>query len=75
MRGSSGQMLHAGNTNPASVGKYYEMRNGRVHTHSNINVAWQLNATHEGDGGFCIIPGVLVPLVPELLSLRSVCSH
>ena len=52
-------MLHAGNTNPASVGKYYEMRNGRVHTHSNINVAWQLNATREGDEGFCIIPGVL----------------
>ena len=36
-------MLHSGNANPTCIGKHYEIVNGRVHTRSGINVAWQLN--------------------------------
>ena len=57
VKGSSGQMLHSGNTNPTIIGKHYEMVNGRVHTKSGINVAWQLNDVKSGDGGFVVIPG------------------
>jgi hypothetical protein len=79
VRGSSGQMLHAGNANPCdsqhncihipdcllgcaawystSVGKIYEMVSGRIHTTSNINVAWNLRDVQRSDGGFCIVPG------------------
>ena len=35
-------MLHAGNANPTSVGKVFETQNGRIHTDSSINVAWNL---------------------------------
>ena len=35
-------MLHAGNANPTSVGKIFETQNGRIHTDSSINVAWNL---------------------------------
>ena len=42
VQGSSGQMLHAGNANPTSVGKVFETQNGRIHTDSSINVAWNL---------------------------------
>ena len=57
VKGSSGQMLHSGNTNPTIIGKHYEMVNGRVHTKSGINVAWQLTDVGPEDGGFVVVPG------------------
>ena len=74
VKGSSGQMLHAGNANPTSIGKHYEMVNGRVHTKSAINVAWQLTDVGPGDGGFVIVPGSHKSCYPMPQSIR-VCNE
>ena len=71
IKGSSGQMLHSGNTNPTCVGKHYEMVNGRVHTRSGINVAWQLNDVGHDDGGFVVIPGTHKSCYPLPHSVRT----
>jgi len=71
IKGSSGQMLHSGNANPTSIGKHYEMVNGRVHTKSGINVAWQLNDVEPGDGGFVVIPGTHKSCYPMPHSVRT----
>lgn len=74
VKGSSGQMLHAGNANPTDVGKHYEMVNGRVHTRSAINVAWQLNDVGPDDGGFVVVPGSHKSYYPLPHSVR-VCNQ
>ena len=74
VKGSSGQMLHAGNANPTSIGKLYEMMNGRVYTKSAINVAWQLNDVGPDDGGFVVIPGSHKACYPLPQSVR-VCNE
>ena len=71
VKGSSGQMLHSGNANPTCIGKHYEMVNGRVHTMSGINVAWQLNDVGPGDGGFVVIPGSHKSCYPLPHSVRT----
>jgi len=71
VKGSSGQMLHSGNANPTCIGKHYEMVNGRVHTKSGINVAWQLNEVEPGDGGFVVIPGTHKSCYPMPHSVRT----
>ncbi len=71
VKGSSGQMLHAGNANPTSVGKHYEMVNGRVHTRSGINVAWQLADVGPDDGGFVVVPGSHKSCYPLPHSVRT----
>jgi ectoine hydroxylase-related dioxygenase (phytanoyl-CoA dioxygenase family) len=71
VKGSSGQMLHAGNTNPTSIGKHYEMVNGRVHTRSGMNVAWQLTDVGPGDGGFVVVPGSHKSCYPLPHSVRT----
>jgi ectoine hydroxylase-related dioxygenase (phytanoyl-CoA dioxygenase family) len=57
VQGSSGQTLHAGNTNPTILPKIFEGQNGRIHTTSGMNVSWNLTPVTEAKGGFCIIPG------------------
>lgn len=74
VKGSSGQMLHAGNANPTSIGKHYEMVNGRAHTQSAINVAWQLTDVGPGDGGFVVVPGSHKSCYPMPQSVR-VCNE
>lgn len=74
VKGSSGQMLHAGNANPTSIGKYYEMVNGRSHTKSAINVAWQLTDVGPDDGGFVVVPGSHKSCYPLPHSVR-VCNE
>ena len=74
VKGSSGQMLHAGNANPTGIGKHYEMANGRVHTRSGINVAWQLNDVGPDDGGFVVVPGSHKSRYPLPHSVR-VCNE
>ena len=74
VKGSSGQMLHAGNANPTDIGKHYEMVNGRAHTRSAINVAWQLNDVGPDDGGFVIVPGSHKSCYPMPQSVR-VCNE
>ena len=71
VKGSSGQMLHAGNANPTSIGKHYELVNGRVHTRSGINVAWQLSDVGPGDGGFVVVPGSHKSCYPVPHSVRT----
>ena len=71
VKGSSGQMLHSGNTNPTVIVKHYEMVNGRVHTKSGINVAWQLTDVGPGDGGFVVIPGSHKSCYPLPHSVRT----
>ncbi|MFP6643957.1 MAG: phytanoyl-CoA dioxygenase family protein, partial [Candidatus Latescibacterota bacterium] len=71
VKGSSGQMLHSGNANPTCIGKHYEMVNGRVHTMSGINVAWQLNDVGPLDGGFVVIPGSHKSCYPLPHSVRT----
>jgi ectoine hydroxylase-related dioxygenase (phytanoyl-CoA dioxygenase family) len=71
VKGSSGQMLHSGNTNPTCIGKHYEMVNGRVHTRSGINVAWQLSDVGPGDGGFVVVPGSHKSCYPLPHSVRT----
>jgi hypothetical protein len=74
VKGSSGQMLHAGNANPTDIGKHYEMVNGRAHTRSGINVAWQLTDVGPDDGGFVIVPGSHKSCYPMPHSVR-VCNE
>ncbi|NKB67960.1 MAG: hypothetical protein GKR89_12940 [Candidatus Latescibacteria bacterium] len=74
VKGSSGQMLHAGNANPTSIGKHYQMVNGRAHTRSGINVAWQLTDVGSGDGGFVVVPGSHKSCYPLPQSVR-VCNQ
>ena len=74
VKGSSGQMLHAGNANPTSIGKLYEMVNGRAHTKSVINIAWQLTDVGPDDGGFVIVPGSHKSCYPMPQSVR-VCNE
>lgn len=74
VKGSSGQMLHAGNANPTSIGKHYQMLNGRIFTRSAINVAWQLNDVGPGDGGFVVVPGSHKSCYPLPQSVR-VCNE
>ena len=74
IKGSSGQMLHAGNANPTDIGKHYEMVNGRAHTRSGINVAWQLTDVGPDDGGFVIVPGSHKSCYPMPHSVR-VCNE
>ncbi|MDE0966316.1 MAG: phytanoyl-CoA dioxygenase family protein, partial [Candidatus Latescibacteria bacterium] len=74
VKGSSGQMLHAGNANPTSIGKLYEMVNGRAHTKSSINIAWQLTDVGPDDGGFVIVPGSHKSCYPMPQSVR-VCNE
>ena len=71
VKGSSGQMLHSGNTNPTCIGKYYGMVNGRVHTRTGINVAWQLSDVEPGDGGFVVVPGSHKSCYPLPHSVRT----
>lgn len=72
--GSSGQMLHAGNANPTSVGKHFETVGGRVRTTSNINVAYNLTPQRHGDGGFCIVPGACFAVrILRALTNRAPC--
>ena len=71
VKGSSGQMLHSGNTNPTVIVKHYEMVNGRVHTKSGINVAWTLSDVEPGDGGFVVIPGSHKSCYPLPHSVRT----
>ena len=71
VKGSSGQMLHSGNTNPTVIGKHYEMVNGRVHTRSGINVAWQLTDVGPDDGGFVVVPGTHKSCYPLPHSVRT----
>ena len=71
VKGSSGQMLHAGNSNPTDIGKHFEMVNGRIHTPSSINVAWQLNDVGPGDGGFVVVPGSHKSCYPVPHSVRT----
>ncbi len=74
VKGSSGQMLHSGNANPTCIGKHYEMVNGRVHTRSGINVAWQLTDVGPDDGGFVVVPGSHKSHYPLPHSVR-VCNE
>jgi ectoine hydroxylase-related dioxygenase (phytanoyl-CoA dioxygenase family) len=74
VKGSSGQMLHAGNANPTGIGKHYEMVNGRIHTQSAINVAWQLTDVGPNDGGFVVVPGSHKSCYPLPQSVR-VCNE
>ena len=71
VKGSSGQMLHSGNANPTCIGKHYEMVNGRVHTRSGINVAWQLTDVGPDDGGFVVVPGSHKSCYPLPHSVRT----
>lgn len=71
VKGSSGQMLHAGNSNPTDIGKHFGMKNGRIHTPSSINVAWQLNDVGPGDGGFVVVPGSHKSCYPVPHSVRT----
>ena len=71
VKGSSGQMLHSGNANPTCIGKHYEMVNGRVHTRTGINVAWQLNDVGPDDGGFVVVPGTHKSRYPLPHSVRT----
>ena len=71
VKGSSGQMLHSGNTNPTCIGKHYEIANGRVHTRSGINVAWQLADVGPDDGGFVVVPGSHKSCYPLPHSVRT----
>ena len=71
VKGSSGQMLHSGNANPTGIGKHYEMVNGRVHTRSSINVAWQLSDVGPEDGGFVVVPGSHKACYPLPHSVRT----
>ncbi len=71
VKGSSGQMLHSGNANPTCIGKHYEMVNGRVHTKSGINVAWQLSDVGPDDGGFVVVPGSHKSCYPLPHSVRT----
>ena len=71
VQGSSGQMLHSGTANPTCIGKHYAIVNGRVHTKSGINVAWQLNDVEPGDGGFVVIPGSHKSCYPMPHSVRT----
>ncbi len=71
VKGSSGQMLHSGNANPTCIGKHYEMVNGRVHTRSGINVAWQLTDVGPDDGGFVVVPGTHKSCYPLPHSVRT----
>ncbi|HCV22760.1 MAG TPA: phytanoyl-CoA dioxygenase family protein [Candidatus Latescibacteria bacterium] len=69
--GSSGQMLHAGNSNPSGVGKDFGMVNGRIHTRSGINVAWQFADVGPDDGGFVVVPGSHKSCYPVPHSVRT----
>ena len=71
VKGSSGQMLHSGNANPTCIGKHYEIVNGRVHTRSGINVAWQLTDVGPDDGGFVVVPGSHKSCYPLPHSVRT----
>jgi ectoine hydroxylase-related dioxygenase (phytanoyl-CoA dioxygenase family) len=71
VKGSGGQMLHSGNANPTCIGKHYEMVNGRVHTRSGINVAWQLTDVGPDDGGFVVVPGSHRSCYPLPHSVRT----
>ena len=71
VKGSSGQMLHAGNSNPSDIGKHFEMMNGRIHTRSSINVAWQFTDVGPGDGGFVVVPGSHKSCYPVPQSVRT----
>ena len=54
-QGSAGLFLHGG-SEPARTRNHYALQNGRTYCES-VNVAWQLGAVEEGDGGFVCVPG------------------
>jgi hypothetical protein len=56
-KGSVGQVIHSGVTNPTAAGHHYAYRNGRVMTGASLNVAWQLADSPAGSGGFVVCPG------------------
>jgi ectoine hydroxylase-related dioxygenase (phytanoyl-CoA dioxygenase family) len=56
-RGSVGQVVHSGATNPTAAGHSYAFRNGRVMAGASLNVAWQLADSPAGSGGFVVCPG------------------
>ena len=56
-KGSVGQIIHSGNTNPTAAGHSYAFRNGRVMAGASLNVAWQLADSPPGSGGFVVCPG------------------
>lgn len=55
VRGTEGHVLHGGGE-PYDPSQYYFYKNGRMYNGLTV-VSWQLTDVHEGDGGFCCVPG------------------
>ncbi len=67
--GGSGHLLHGGGDTESET-NHYTFRNGRSYCEY-VNVAWQLGAVTEADGGFCCVPGSHKTSSPMPAGVRS----